>query len=343
MKAIILGGSGQLGYAISRELIGKGWDVLLISRNNPSFSTAHSKLKHQSLDRDCPDSLNRLLADGADVVIDLIAYTEKQARQLLHIQHTIGSFIILSTASVYCDDFGRSLDEATTKGFPQFRSPLDELAPTISPHGHSYSAQKLAIEELLLNRATIPVQVIRPAAIHGLYSQHPREWWFVKRMLDKRAQIPIAFKGQNIFHTSSANNIAKLVLALLDKPENNVVNIADKVPLSVMEIGTALAQELRYAGKLLPLAINSNEAAVGMSPWSIPTDLILDTRKAEQLLGNIQLQVYENGLSAYCNWLKDITRHTAWKRAFPILATYPSEQFHYQAEDHYLLSHKHSL
>ena len=37
-----------------------------------------------------------------------------------------------------------------------------------------------------------------------MHATHPREWWFIKRALDGREAIPVAYAGKSVFHTSSA-------------------------------------------------------------------------------------------------------------------------------------------
>jgi hypothetical protein len=41
-------------------------------------------------------------------------------------------------------------------------------------------------------------------------NEQPREWWFVKCILDHQPSIPLAYEGRSRFHTSSALNIAEL-------------------------------------------------------------------------------------------------------------------------------------
>jgi hypothetical protein len=79
----------------------------------------------------------------------------------------------------------------------------------------------------LLDHASAPITVLRPCAIHGLNSRHPRERWFVKRMLDRRPTIPLAYRGTSRFHPSAAANIAALVCVATETLGSHVLNIAD--------------------------------------------------------------------------------------------------------------------
>ena len=85
------------------------------------------------LDREQPGALASALASGADAVIDTIAYTADHADQLLEIAPSVGSFIVISSSSVYLDPAGRTLDEARKGGFPDLPSPHKETRPRSTP------------------------------------------------------------------------------------------------------------------------------------------------------------------------------------------------------------------
>lgn len=116
--AFILGGAGQAGRAIANVLLVSGWSVILAHRGRhpvpPDLLDRGAEAVR--LDRDEPGALNRALADGADALIDVIAYGPEHARQLLQVQNAVGSLIVLSSSSVYRDERGRTLDEAADSG-----------------------------------------------------------------------------------------------------------------------------------------------------------------------------------------------------------------------------------
>jgi nucleoside-diphosphate-sugar epimerase len=342
--AFIIGGTGQIGRAAAATLLSHGWRVTLTSRGvrplPASNAPALRGAAHITLDRDEPGALPGALArtGGADAIIDTIAYTETHAQQLLGIEHDTGALIVISTASVYRDDAGRSLDEAQQKGFPIFPEPIRESQPTVGPGAKSYPARKVAIERRLLDHARRPVIILRPGAIHGPFSQHPREWWFVKRVLDGRRVIPLADCGRNRFHTTAAANIGTLIETLLStpaKPVTQILNIADPSAPTVAEIGACITKHLRYRGTLLPIETTAG-CDIGQTPWTTPHPLVLDTRAAEAL-GYRPATTCENAIPATCDWL--ITQNAPgsdWKTKFPVLASYPADLFDYAAEDRFL-------
>ena len=142
------------------------------------------------LDREQPGELAHALADGADALIDTIAFTQIHADQLLDVQGCVGAFVVVSSASVYRDAAGKTFDEARQNGFPELPVPIAETQPTVHPGPTTYSTRKVALEHRLLDQARVPVTVLRACAIHGMGSQHPREWWLVKRILATFSTMP---------------------------------------------------------------------------------------------------------------------------------------------------------
>jgi nucleoside-diphosphate-sugar epimerase len=141
-------------------------------------------IRSVALDAAAPDALSAALGDGVDALIDCVAYSGDDARTLLAVEKQVGATVAISSSSVYRDESGRTLDEAASTGFPMFDGPIRETNSTVAPGPQTYSTRKAELERVLLDGAKMPVTILRPCAIYGPHSSHPRELWFVKRMLD---------------------------------------------------------------------------------------------------------------------------------------------------------------
>jgi len=241
--AFIIGGTGQIGRALALRFRTAGWDVTVSHRGKRGVpaALAESGTKFVMLDRMQPGALLSALEHGADAVIDTIAYDETHADQLLAIQQKIGALAVMSSLSVYCDGQGRTLDEAGPDSFPMMPVPIPETHPTAPPGPATYSTRKVALEQKLLRNGKIPVTILRPGAIYGPGALHPREWWFVKRILDRRRQIPLAFGGQSRFTATSVANLAAMTLTALENPGTRILNAVDPDTPTVFERGVAIA------------------------------------------------------------------------------------------------------
>gem|GEM_PF-6593513 len=147
-RALILG-AGQIGRAAAAALVGAGWDVAVASRGGAPVDGACAL----RLDRGEPGALAAGLGDGADLLLDTVAYDETHADQLLACEGSIGHTVVVSTVSVCCDAAGRTLDEALTNGFPDVPERMTETQPTVAPGPATYSTRKAALERRLLDGA----------------------------------------------------------------------------------------------------------------------------------------------------------------------------------------------
>ncbi len=94
----------------------------------------------------------RRLVEGG--LVDAVAYTPAHAEQLLSLSSDVGSLVMVSSASVYADEEGRSLDEATDPAsFPALPVPVPETQATVAPGDATYSTRKVATEGVLLASA----------------------------------------------------------------------------------------------------------------------------------------------------------------------------------------------
>ena len=334
--AFILGGTGQIGRAIAATLLNAGWDVTISHRGSGAVpkSLVEKGVKVVTLTREKVGELQNALDSGADVLIDTTAYDDSHARQLLNVQRNVGSFVVISSCSVYRDDKGRTLDEASTNGFPKMPFGMKETQATVDPGPATYSTQKIALERMLLDQATIPVSILRPCAIYGVGSRHPREWWLVKRMLDGRKEIPLAYNGTSQFHTCSVENIAALALRCVEKPATQILNIADPTAPSVSEIAATIANHLNYAGKFIEVGETQDATAIGSTPWSVPKPFVLDCTAAKDI-GYAAATDYSSGVTSVCDWLVETSTQDDWCKRFPDFANYPNNHFDYDAEDRF--------
>jgi nucleoside-diphosphate-sugar epimerase len=280
-RSALVVGYGQVGSAVARELAAHGWQVRVVRRSAAGpASDCPDGIRFEQLDRDAPGALRSALAGGAHAVIDTVAYTAAHGRQWVELGADIGSLTVISSVSVYCDDQGRTMDQAQGRGFPAFPSAISEDQPTIAPGPGTYPSRKAALEQVLLEHARCPVALLRPGAIHGEGSRQPREWWFVRRLLDGRRRVPLAFGGAPRFHTSAAANIARLCRLTASIQASGAFNIVDPVALSANQIGQAIAAVYGIELDIVPLP-GAPQGLVGQHPWCIPADMVMDMARAE--------------------------------------------------------------
>jgi nucleoside-diphosphate-sugar epimerase len=224
------------------------------------------------------------LGDGADLLVDCVCFTAADAAELVPFARAAGSTVMISSKAVYVDDAG---NHSNSKTKPNFGGPVRETQPTMAPGAgdyqtaEGYGANKVAAEQVLLDSGA-PVTVLRPSKIHGPGSRQPREWVFVKRVLDRRRAVFLVHRGAGVDHTTAAANIAALIEVAAASPGARVLNSADPDAPSALAIARTIARQLGHSWDEI-LLDNAPADGVGRTPWDAPHPIVLDTSAALEL------------------------------------------------------------
>ncbi|MEM7666613.1 MAG: reductase [Pseudomonadota bacterium] len=321
-RSVAIIGAGQIGFAAARVFLAKGWNVRVLARSRPQWLAPEMRFESYNL--------GETTVPQADVVLDSIAFDAEDAAR--YDPEAVGRLIVVSSASVYCDGEGRTLDEAAQNGFPEFDGPIAEDQTTIAHGPDTYSTRKVRMEntarELFGDRATI----LRPCAIYGPHCRHPREWWFAKRLIDGRTQIPLALNGESRFQTSAADAIGRFAEFASDRGLGGVYNIADADAPCVLEIGHTIAEIWGADAQFVPVD-GYPDGAVGRTPWSVPAPYLVSNEKARAAGFEGSERYAESANEAILALKNDPPQD--WRAAFPQLAAYPWDMFDYEAEDRF--------
>ncbi|NBE54730.1 NAD-dependent epimerase/dehydratase family protein [Streptomyces sp. YC537] len=337
---MVIGATGQIGRAAVRALAQDGWEVTAASRGAARDESWPETVRTARLDREDDAALAALIGDGVDLVVDVVAYEVRHARQLTALADRIGSAVVISSAAIYEDDQGRSfLTQDEPDGHPRYPVPLPESYRTLPP-GDAYGGRKVALErELLAAADTLPTTLLRAGAVHGLHCGSPRELFFVKRILDGRRTRILAFGGTSRFHPVSTHNLAELIRLAAARPGARVLNAADPTAPTVAEIGTAIDEVLGVRTETVLIPGEPPAPTVGNTPWSLAHPMVLDMSAAARELGYRPVREYEQTLPETVEQLRARVEGKDWREAFPrMAATYDpmGELFDYAAEDAWL-------
>ena len=227
MRLLIIGGTGVLSLAITKEAISKGIDVYMINRGNR---------KHL-----VPDDVHLLLADihdhkkieilikglFFDAVIDCLCFTESQLIDSYHLFHKIThQYIFISSCAVYNTEICSVCKEDSPKVLPVWE----------------YSIDKNACEERLISLAEkdqVNYTIIRPCVTYGntripygITPPYGFHWTIVERILHGKPIIKWN-SGKNCCNIMRVEDFAVGVVGLLGnkKAYNEAFNIVgDEVP-----------------------------------------------------------------------------------------------------------------
>ncbi|GAB3536671.1 hypothetical protein GCM10027403_18160 [Arthrobacter tecti] len=310
MRAVVLGGTGAIGGATAMTLAGAGWSVDVTGRDAsfmPSELTALG-VRFHSIDRADIAAIEGLVGDGADLLVDLLAYRASDVRAVLPLMASVASPVLVSSRAVYVDGLGRHVNSDEP---PRFDVPIVEDAPTLAPANddvdpfsrEGYAPSKVAAEQVALESG-LPVTVIRPSKVHGRWARNPRTRVFVEAMMAGTGRIELTL-GHAIDHLTAAGNTAALIATAALKPGARILNSADPDSPGAEQIVRAIGSKLGWTGtlKLLDDAVPDR----GLHPWLQKHPIVLDT-SASRRLGYVPVGAALDLLAEEVDWVASQVR-----------------------------------
>ena len=303
MRVLILGGTGFLGPQIAERLAASGHEIAIFHRG-PAGAGSGGRFPEVHGDRNKLDeSSEDLRRVRADIVVDLIAFTERQAESLVDVfRGHAGRLVVLSSGDVYrANDILFRRIEGTIDPTPLAESaPLRERLnpyrgmPIPERYGFSWDDyDKIPVERTVMRETGLPATVLRLPMVFGpgVHDAAQRRFFpYLKRMDDRRGAIlldqrtarwraPWGFSG----------DVAEAVRLAVenDSAKGEIYNVGDSVG-STQKAGSGTS-ELRPVGKeklsrrmghVQPQVFRFNSTSNNTSIWIRPRfGAIWDTGK----------------------------------------------------------------
>lgn len=251
MKILMIGGTGTISSAITRQLAESEHELWLLNRGNRQAELP-AGVKQIVADVEDEQSVAEKLGDMTfDVVCEFIGFLPGQvARDIRLFSGRTRQYVYISSASAYNKPArGYIINEGTTLANPHWE----------------YSRNKIACEELLMKHYReegFPVTIVRPShtycersvplGIHGLKGS----WQVVKRMMEGRPVL-IQGDGSSLWTMTWNEDFARGFIGLLGNPHaiGEAFQIMNDETLTWTQIYQAIADALRV--ELKPYYVSS--------------------------------------------------------------------------------------
>lgn len=212
MKALLIGGTGTISSAITRQLASMNHEVWLLNRGN-SNSDLPENVRFITCDMNDEKQAEKALAGMKfDVVCEFIGFVPKQVKRDYQLfSGRTKQYMYISSASAYHKPVG---DYRITEG-----------TSLVNPYWE-YSRNKIACEEFLMkmNRETgFPVTIIRPSHTYSEKSVplgvdgKQGSWPVIKRIMEGKPVI-IHGDGTTLWTITHNSDFAKGFIGLMGNP-----------------------------------------------------------------------------------------------------------------------------
>jgi nucleoside-diphosphate-sugar epimerase len=328
VNALLLGGTRFIGLATAKRLSELGCKVTVFHRgqtSNPLPSGVREVLGERA---HLGDFRGEFAEIKPDVVIDMIALTERDGQSLVEVFRGIaGRVVVISSSDVY-RSYGRLIgtEPGPTEPMPLTEdSPLREkLFPYRGKIERLHDYDKILVEHAVMGDVALPATVLRLPMVYGPRDYQRRLFPYLKRMDDGREFILLdnrmsAWRACRAYVGNVADAIA---LAALDpRAAGRIYNVAEAETLTEREWIEVVGLTAGWSGRVLP------------APYDrLPAHLQDDSDPAHELVVDSSRIRAELGYSERVSRIDALRATVEWDRANPPSEIDPA-QFDYAAED----------
>ena len=271
MKILIIGGTGTISSAITRQLSESGHELWLLNRGNRK-SEVPANVRQVVCDiNDEAGVLRQVGSEQFDAVCEFIGFVPSDVeRDIRLFRGRTRQYVYISSASAYAK--------------PAASHVITEGTTLANPHW-LYSRNKIASEEVLMRayrESGFPVTIVRPShtycersvpvSIHG-----PKgSWQVLRRMMDGK-QVLVQGDGSSLWTMTWNEDFARGFIGLLGNPKaiGEAFQIMSDESLTWNQIYQSIAHALGVSFR--PYYVASDFlAAVSPKEWDFEGNLLGD-------------------------------------------------------------------
>lgn len=329
MKALLIGGTGNISLSVSRLLMEEGWQLSLLNRGHHNDLVPGAEL----LTADMKDEAQvRSLLSGRhfDVVVQFIAYRREEVFRDVNLFSGItGQYIFISSASAYQK--------------PPRNYLIDESTPLHNPYWQ-YSRDKALCERLLMEAYDMdffPVTIVRPSHTYGLAKlplaiHGGKGCWQVLERMRRQKPVLIPGDGTSLWTLTWSDDFAQGLVGLMGnhraigqavhitsdealswnqihKTVSDVLGVPF-IPCHVPSDSLSMAESYDFSGTLLGdksnCAVFDNRKLKSLVPgFAARTRFDQGARLVvEHMLNTPALQTADPAFDAFCDKVVDVMR-----------------------------------
>ena len=334
MKILVIGGTNFIGPPVVRRLCGMGHEVTVFHRGK-SIAELPSDVHHILGDRTHLDKFkNKFEEISPQVVLDMFAYTEQDARTLMNTFKGIAQRVVaISSMDVY-----RAYGVILGRESELVPVPLTEDSPLRQqfypfrempnrPLDAPVDYEKILVERVVMSDADLPGTILRLPMVYGPGDIRHRLFPYLQRIDDNRPGIVLEesiaeWRGSYGYVENVAYAIA---LAVCDqRAKGRIYHVADAEVFSEAERITRVGKVAGWQGKVVSVPKEKLP-----TEWKLPVNAeqhwFVDSTRIRQELGYKEVVPPEEALQQTIYWERIHPPKEPEKLAEPWLLDYVTE------------------
>lgn len=311
VKILAIGATGFIGSQVVTLLVDAGHEVAVLHRSQAPGRLPGGVRQIRGDRNALPGLRPEIERLSPDVVLDVIPYTEGQARDLVEIcRGNAGRIVVLSSADVYRNYDGLRGESSA----PPDAVPLAETAPLreeLYPYrGHDITFRyreeydKILVEQTVLHQDHTPATALRLPAVYGPGDRQRRIRDYLDKM-DGGASSIVMGEGEAGWSwcRGYVGNVAAAIAGAVtrDRAAGRCYNVADEPTLTERQWIEAIGSAAGWKGEVKTVA-DPELPEEQRKPFDWRYGLALDTSRIRSELGFHEVFTLPEGLRATVGW-----------------------------------------
>jgi nucleoside-diphosphate-sugar epimerase len=310
MRILVIGGTRFIGPRVVHRLVRAGHQVAVFHRGRtvaelPPFVQNIQGDRHR-----LADHVEEFRRFRPDVVVDMIAMTEQDARALVATFRGIaGRLVVISSGDVY-RAYGvfTGLEPGPPEPVPiredaPLRKVLYPYRSAATPGDEKYDYEKILVERVVMSEASLPATVLRLPMVHGPGDNQHRLAPYLRRMTDGRPAILLneRMAGWRCLR-GYVEDVAAAVALAVQHPAamGQVYNVAEPNAFTEAEWIAKIAAVVGWNGRVI--SVPEAKMPVG---FNTSQELLVDTTRIRTELGFQEVTAPDDALRATIRWEQD--------------------------------------
>jgi nucleoside-diphosphate-sugar epimerase len=298
-KSLVIGGTGTTGRHVVRGLVERGHEVTILHRGLHEIPETPTQVEHIHVDPYDETALASALT-GRDFHTCFAMYGRLRAVARV-LQGRVENFISVGGAPAYRGYMNPELSDLYGMTVP-----IPEGAQKTSENDGDEKGRRIALTEQAVFALQPEATHFRYPYIYGPYQPMPREWLFVRRILDGRKRIILPDGGLTLHSFGHSENIAHGLLLALDHPDvarGKIYNIADVEVLSLRQVGEVIARHMGVAVEFVNIPWELASCTLPLIAQPLTSHRVQDLTLIRNDLGYTDKVPVREALARTTDWL----------------------------------------